>query len=88
MTDNNTLLAIPPANLITAAKTIDHVCKFPCLSFRFLFLMWTTLNIKVLLILRVGQKWKRLAVDNCKTIQNIEFEQNWSVGLGATLGDG
>ena len=50
--------------------------------------MWTTLNIKVSLILRVGRKWKGLAGDNCKTTLNIEFEQDWSVGLGATLGDG
>ena len=50
--------------------------------------MWTTHNIKVPLILRVGQKWKGLAGDNFKTILNIEFEQDWSVGLGATLGDG
>ena len=39
-------------------------------------------------ILRVGQKWKGLVGDNCKTTLNIEFEQDWSVGLGVTLGDG
>ena len=50
--------------------------------------MWTTLNIKVPLILRVGEKWKGLAGDNCKTTLNIEFEPNLSVALGATLGDG
>ena len=50
--------------------------------------MWNTLNIKVPSILRVGKKWKGLAGDNCKTTLNIEFEQDWSVGLGATLGDG
>ena len=50
--------------------------------------MWTTLNIKVPLKLRVDQKWKGLAGGNCKTTLNIEFEQDWSVGLGATLGDG
>ena len=50
--------------------------------------MWTTLRIKVPLILRVGQKLKGLAGDNCKTTINIEFEQDWSVGLDATLGDG
>ena len=44
--------------------------------------MWTTLHF------RVGQKWKGLAGDNCKITLNIEFEQDWSVGLGATLGDG
>ena len=52
------------------------------------FLCELPLNIKVPLILRVGQQWKGLAEDNCKTILNIEFEQNWSVGLGAMLGDG
>ena len=50
--------------------------------------MWTTLNIKIPSILRVGQKWRALATDNCKTALNIEFEQDWSAGLGATLGDG
>ena len=51
--------------------------------------MWTTLYIKVdlPLILRVGQKWKGLAGDNFKSALNIEFEKDWSVGLGATLGD-
>ena len=48
--------------------------------------MWTTLNIKVPLILRLGRKWKGLAGDNCKWPVNIEFEQDCSVGLGATLG--
>ena len=61
-----------------------HVCH----SVRFLFLMWTTLDIKISLILRVGRKWKGWAGDNCKCALNIEFEQDWSVGLGATLGDG
>ena len=59
-----------------------HVCH----SGRFLFLMWTILNIKVPLILRIGRKWKGLAGDNCKRTLNIEFEQDLSVGLGATLG--
>ena len=31
---------------------------------------------------------KVLAGDNCKTTLNIEFEQDWSVGLGAKLRDG
>ena len=30
---------------------------------------------------------KRWAGDNCKSTLNIAFEQYWSVGLGATLGD-
>ena len=45
------------------------------------------LNIKVLLILRVGRKWKGLAGDNDKSTLNMEFEQDWSFTLGATLGD-
>ena len=57
-----------------------------CQSVRFLFLMWTTLNMKVPLILRLGRKWKGLAGNNCKRALNIEFEQDWSDGLGATLG--
>ena len=44
------------------------------------------LNIKVPVILRLS--WKGLAGDNCKRTLNIEFEQDWSVGLGATLGAG
>ena len=51
-----------------------------------MFLMWTTLNIKVSLILRVGRKWKGWAGDNCNSALNIEFEQDCSVALGATLG--
>ena len=38
------------------------------------------------LILRLGRKWKGLAGDNCKKTLNIEFGQDWSVGLGAMLG--
>ena len=49
--------------------------------------MWTTLNIKVPLILRVSQKWKGRAGDNFKSTLNIEFEQDWSFTLDATLGD-
>ena len=50
--------------------------------------MWTTLNIKVPLILRIGRKWKGRARDNYKSTLNIEFEQDWPFTLGATLGDG
>ena len=39
------------------------------------------------LILRVGRKLKGRAGDNCKRALNIEFEQDWSVSLSATLGD-
>ena len=46
--------------------------------------MCTTLNIKVFLILRVGRKLKGWAGDYCKSVLNIEFEQDCLVGLGAT----
>ena len=39
------------------------------------------------LILRVGRKWKGRAGDNYNSTLNIEFEQNWTFTLGATLGD-
>ena len=89
MTDNNnTFLAVSPADLVNlATETIDHVCKIPYLLLRFLFLMWTTLNINVPLILRVGRNWKGRARDNYKSTLNMEFEQDWSFTLGATLGD-
>ena len=48
--------------------------------------MWTTLNIKVSLVLRAGQKWKGRAGDNYKSTLNIEFEQDWLFTLDATLG--
>ena len=47
--------------------------------------MWTTLNIKVSLMLRVARKLKGWAGDYYKSARNIEFEQDWLVGLGATL---
>ena len=87
MTDNNTFLAVSPADLVNiATETID--CKIPCLLLRFLFLVWTTLNITIPLILWVGRKWKVRAGDNYKGILNIEFEEDRSFTLGATLGDG
>ena len=49
--------------------------------------MWPTLIIKVHLLLKLVRKLKRRAGDNCKSILNIEFEQDWPVGLGATLGE-
>ena len=51
------------------------------------FLLWTILNIKVPLLLRIDRKWIGRVGYNCKRTLNIEFEQDWSVGLGATLGD-
>ena len=49
--------------------------------------MWSNLNSKVSLILREGRKWKGLAGDISKSALNIEFEQDWAVGLGSTLDD-
>ena len=40
------------------------------------------------LILRVNRKWKTQAGDNCEGTLDVECERDWSVGLGATLGDG
>ena len=80
MNDNDTFLAISPADLITATETIDHVCKIPCLLLRFLFLTWTPLNIK-------GRSKMKRTGWRYKSTLNIEFEQDWSVGLGAKLGD-
>ena len=64
-----------------ATKTIDHVCKIPCLPLSFLFLMWTTLNIKVFLT-------KKRAKYISKGTLDIDCERDSPVGLGATLGDG
>ena len=44
--------------------------------------MRTTLNF------RGRGKTKKAARDIYKRTLDIEFEQDWSVGLGATLGDG
>ena len=38
-------------------------------------------------ILRVHRKRKKRAGDICKGTLDIECERDWSVGLGATLGD-
>ena len=40
------------------------------------------------LILGVARKRKEQAEDICKGTLDIELERDWSVGLGATLGDG
>ena len=44
------------------------------------FLMWTTPNFE-------GRSKKRETGNICKRTPDIEFEQDWSVGLGATLCD-
>ena len=46
--------------------------------------MWTTLIFRG----RRKTKKKKEAGDICKGTTDIEFEQDWSVGLGAMLGDG
>ena len=40
------------------------------------------------LILAVSLKWKKGNGDICRGGLDIEFGRNWSVGLGAPLGDG
>ena len=50
------------------------------------------LNFKIFscelpLILRVDRKRKKQAGDICKGTLDIEFQQEWSFGLGATLSD-
>ena len=39
-------------------------------------------------MLRVARKLKKQGVDISKGTPDIEFEQDWPVGLGAMLGDG
>ena len=46
------------------------------------FLMWTTLNFEG------RSKTKKRAGDIYKGTLDIEFERDWSVSLGATLGEG
>ena len=40
------------------------------------------------LILGVGGKLKKTARDIYKRALDIEFERDWSIGLGSTIGDG
>ena len=47
------------------------------------FLMRTTLNFEGI----SKTKKKKKARDICKGTIDIEFERDWSLGLGATLGD-
>ena len=44
--------------------------------------MWTTLNFGI------NRKRIEQVNDICKGIPDIEFEQEWPVGLGASLADG
>ena len=48
----------------------------------FNFFMWTSLNFDG------RSKTKKWAKDICKRTLDIKCERNWSVGLGAMLGDG
>ena len=43
--------------------------------------MWTTLNFGG------RSKTKKLGNDICRGALDIEYNRNWPVGLGATLGD-
>ena len=44
------------------------------------FLMWITLNIE-------GRSKEKETGNICKGTPDVEFEQDWSVGLGAILAD-
>ena len=44
--------------------------------------MWSILNFEG------RSKTKKQTGDICRGTPHIEFEQDWSVGLGAMLGDG
>ena len=68
---------IDPQNFMKIVGAIFE--KIKILNF---FLMWLPL------ILRVDHKRKQRARDICNGTLVIEFERDWSVGLGATLGDG
>ena len=87
MTDNNTFLAVSPADFITQQQKQLTVLENSMFVIPFLVSYETTLNIKVSLILRVGRKWKGRAEDNFKSTLNIEFKQDWLVGLCVALRD-
>ena len=83
MTDNNTYLAISPPDLITAQqKQLIMFVKLHVCHFVSCFLC------ELPLILGVTQKRKEQAEDICKGTPDIEFEQDWSIGLCAILADG
>ena len=66
---------INPQNLIKIVRAIFE--KIEILN----FFMWTTFNLKGRL------KTETQATDICKRTLHIEFERDWSVGLGIMLGD-
>ena len=51
-------------------------------------LIFFVCELGLLLIFRVDRKRKKRARNICKGTLDIECECDWSVGLGATLGDG
>ena len=65
---------INPQNLIKIVGVIFEKINF--------FLIWTTLNF------RGGGKLRKTARDIYKRILDIEFERDWSIGLGSAIGDG
>ena len=68
-------------------KNPQHLMKIVCaiLEKRKIFNFFTYVILP--LILRVDRKRKTLAGDICKGTLDIEFERDWSVSLGATLGE-
>ena len=67
---------INPQNLM---KIIGAI--FEKMKIKNFFLIWTSLNFED------RSKTKKRAGDTCKGTSDIESEQDWSVGLSATLGD-
>ena len=55
---------------------------FEKMKMKIFFLMWTTHNFQD------RSKMKKYAGDICKGTLDIECGRDWSVSLGATLGDG
>ena len=67
---------INPQNFMTIVEAV-----FQKINFLNFFLMWITLNFE-------GRSKKKKEAGNiCKGTPDIEFEQHWSVGLGAILAD-
>ena len=66
-----------PTNLI---KNVGATCEK--IKIFIFFLMWTTLNFR-----GRGKLKKKKAWNIYKGTLDIEFEQDWSVGLGAMLDD-
>ena len=69
---------VNPQNLVKIVRAIFEKMKMKILNF---FLC------ELPLILRVDRKREKRARGICKGTLDIEFERDWSVGLGAKLGD-